>query len=56
MKTFATILVVIFTVVLGRWIIDLKGFTFEFLMSIYSAAFIGVFSYGVYKILESFED
>lgn len=55
MKIFTTILVVIVIVVAGRWIIQLEGLFLNLFMSLYSMFFIGVFGYGVYKILESFE-
>ena len=56
MKTFTTILIVILTVVLGRWLTTTEPtVTREILMGIYSVAFITVFSYGIYKILEYFE-
>jgi hypothetical protein len=55
MKTLCTILIVILTVVLGRWIITLGGIDYKVLIKLYPMFVIGVFSYGVYKILESFE-
>ena len=56
MKTFTTILIVILTLVLGRWLTTTEPtVTREILRGIHSAAFITVFSYGIYKILEYFE-
>ena len=56
MKIFITILIVILTVVLGRWLTTTEPtVTREILRGIYSAAFITVFSYGIYKILKYFE-
>ena len=56
MKTLTTILIVILTIILGRWLLTFHGIPFEIFMPIYSAVFIGVFAYGVYKILESFDN
>lgn len=55
MKTLTTILIVILTIILGRWFLTFEGIPLEIFMPIYSSVFIGVFSYGVYKILENFE-
>lgn len=56
MKKFTTILIVILTVVLGRWLTATEpSMVREVFLSIYSATFITVFSYGIYKILEYFE-
>ena len=56
MKIFTTILVVILVVILGRWLITLEGFLPRSFMTLYSMFFIGVFSYGVYKILGFFKE
>ena len=56
MKTFTTILIVILTIVLGNWIATLKGVQYEFTMPIFMFFFLGLFAYGVYKILEDFEN
>lgn len=56
MKKLTVGLITILAVVLGRWILTLEGFPLNFLMVFYSATFMGIFSYGVYKILESFEE
>lgn len=56
MKKLTTFLIVILTIVLGRWLITLNGFLGGLFMSLYSMFFIGVFSLGVYLILESFEE
>ena len=56
MKTFTTLLIVILTVVLGRWLITFDSFLGGLSMNLYSMFFIGVFSYGVYKILEQLEN
>ena len=56
MKIFTTILVVILTIILGRWFITCEGLAFEVLTKLLSMFFIGIFSYGIYKILESFEE
>ena len=56
MKKFTTVLIVILTVVLGRWLITTEPtMAREIFMRIYSTSFIMVFSYGIYKILEYFE-
>lgn len=52
MKTFMTILIVILTIILGNYLIKNN---FETLSRIFSIAFVSIFGYGVYKILEYFE-
>lgn len=49
MKTFTTILIVILTIIL-------LSNNYNVLLSIYSAIFILIFGYGVYKLLEYYED
>jgi CHASE2 domain-containing sensor protein len=56
MKTLCTILIVILTIVLGRWIIIQKYWFFDITTSFYFMFLTGIFSYGVYKILEFFEE
>jgi hypothetical protein len=53
MKTLTTILIVILTIILGNFLI-LKDLWL--LQRLFSCLFLGVFSYGVYKILESFDN
>lgn len=53
MKTFTTILVVILTVILGGYLVNNN---YVILLRVYSVVFISIFSYGVYKLLEYFED
>lgn len=55
MKELTTVLIVILTIVLGRWILTFEGLALKILMRIYSMFFVGVFGYGIYKILEYFE-
>lgn len=56
MKIFTTILVVILTIVLGRWFLTFDGLTLTILMRLFSMFFVGVFGYGIYKILGNFEN
>ena len=49
MKIFTTILVVILTIVLGRWFLTFDGFILELSMRLFSMFFVGVFGYGIYK-------
>lgn len=53
MKTFATILIVILTIILGRYLVSNS---YYILLRMYSGIFILIFGYGVYKLLEYFED
>lgn len=52
MKTFTTILIVVLVIILGNYLIKNN---FEILSRIFSIAFISIFGYGVYKILEYFQ-
>jgi len=53
MKTFTTILAVIFTILLEVYLINNNYYIF---LIIFSGIFVLIFGYGVYKILEYFED
>lgn len=57
MKIFTTMLVVILTVVLGNWIVSFKeGVFYDISMYIFSILFWVVFGFGVYTLLEKFEE
>jgi uncharacterized membrane protein len=58
MKTLCTILIVILTVVLGSCLTSIceSNALNYFIWTLYKMAVITVFYYGVYKILESFEE
>lgn len=53
MKTFTTILIVILTIILGRYLVINE---FKLLLKIYSSTFICIFGYGIYNIIKYFED
>lgn len=53
MKTFATILTVILTILLGIYLVNNSYYV---LLKMFSGIFICIFGYGVYKLLEYFED
>lgn len=52
MEKLTTVLIVILTIVLGRYLIVQDGVLWNSFRNIYSAIFIGVFSYGVYNIVK----
>ncbi len=58
MKTLCTILIIILTIVLGRWLITIceSNALNYFIWTFYKIAILAVFSYGVYKILEEFDN
>lgn len=53
MKTFATILTVILTILLGIYLVNNSYYV---LLRMFSGIFVLIFGYGVYKLLEYFED
>jgi len=53
MKTFATILTVILTILLGIYLVNNSYYV---LLRMFFGIFILIFGYGVYKLLEYFED
>ena len=53
MEKFTTVLIVILTLVLGRYLILQEGVLWNSCRNIYSAIFISVFTYGVYNILKN---
>lgn len=55
MKELATILIVVLTLVLGRYLITSDGLSYRILMNLYSGIFIFTFGYGVFNILKRFE-
>lgn len=57
MKTFTTILIVILTIILGRYfVININNRFIEIIFNIYYSIFICIFGYGIYNIIKYFED